>query len=143
VGDIDFSKKVINIRAEVSKNQRACTIGIHEQLYNVLINLHLEEYHPRHFVFSHNLLPGLSQLHPNRIHDAWRDFRLEHGITKTLYKLKHTGAGMSVEAGANIRDLQLQLRHSSLEMTQIYLDKFKQVVSSESLKSFASFGDDS
>jgi len=32
---------------------------------------------------------------------------------------------MAVEAGMNIRDIQLQNGHSSLEMTQKYLDRFR------------------
>jgi integrase len=141
IGDIDMKKRLIFIRPEVSKNKKASIIGMQDQLYEVLDKMNLGIYPAEYYIFSKKLLPGMFLIHPNRLHDAWRLFAKEHHINKTLYKLKHTGAGMSVEAGANIRDLQLQLRHSSLEMTQIYLDKFKQVVGSESLKKFANFGD--
>jgi integrase len=140
IADIDLNRRVIIIRPEVGKNRKQYIIGMHPELHKVLVKLNLHEYNPAWYLFSSNLQPGTTCINPNRLHDAWRIFATKHKINKTLYKLKHTGAGMSVEAGANIRDLQLQLRHSSLEMTQIYLDKFKQVVSHKSLKKFASFG---
>jgi len=136
VGDFNLERRIIHIRPDVSKNMKSATIGIHEELYNTLFHLHLENKNPELYLFSKNLLPGESMVHSNRFHDAWRKFCKEFGITKTLYKLKHTSAGMCVEAGVNIRDLQLQMRHSSLEMTQIYLDKFKQVVSADNLRNF-------
>lgn len=38
-----------------------------------------------------------------------------------FYSWKHTGAVMAVKGGINIKDLQLQLRHHSLDMVNEYL----------------------
>ena len=47
---------------------------------------------------------------------------------------------MAIENGINLRDLQLQLRHSSLEMTQVYLDKFKRQPSEKLANNFPDLG---
>ena len=47
---------------------------------------------------------------------------------------------MAIENGINIRDLQLQLRHSNLEMTQIYLDKFNRRPSEKLANDFPDLG---
>lgn len=43
------------------------------------------------------------------------------GITKDMYALKHTGAIAALKAGVPITEIQKQLRHTSLETTQEYL----------------------
>jgi integrase len=73
---------------------------------------------------------------PTRIAECWRKFAKEFGIKKNIYALKHTGNGMALENGANIRDLQLQNRHSSLDQTQRYLDRFSRNVSEKFINSF-------
>jgi integrase len=139
ISDFNMQHRIIIIRPEVSKNNKQYIIGMHEELYEVMLQMNLN-YPSDYYLFGHGLLPGSYEINTTRVFERWNKFKEQYGIKQTLYKLKHTGAGMSVEAGVNIRDLQLQLRHSSLEMTQIYLNKFKQVVSSESLKKFATFG---
>jgi len=57
-----------------------------------------------------------------------------------LYDLKHTGGGMAVEAGINVRDIQLQMRHSSLSITEQYLKKFANTASDKLIENFPDFG---
>ena len=45
--------------------------------------------------------------------------------------MKNVGAYKALHNGANISDLQKQLRHHSLEMTQIYLNAFDMEASPE------------
>jgi site-specific recombinase XerD len=58
------------------------------------------------------------------------------GLKRKLYELKHTGAGRAIEAGANIRDVQLHLRHSNINTTEIYLKAFRSSTSEEFIKNF-------
>lgn len=39
----------------------------------------------------------------------------------SFYSLKHTGVVRAVKAGVNIKEIQLQLRHHSLDMVNEYL----------------------
>lgn len=39
----------------------------------------------------------------------------------TLYSWKHTGAIQAVKAGIGVKELQIQLRHHSLDMVNQYL----------------------
>jgi integrase len=114
----------IILPGSVSKNKKHEVVQIPNALRGVLDKLDLD--HPESwFVFAHKQHRGQKETAPTRIAEAWREFADHYGIEKNIYSLKHTGVGMALENGINIRDLQLQLRHSSLEMTQVYLDKFK------------------
>jgi integrase len=47
--------------------------------------------------------------------------RLEFGTEYTLYSWKHTGAVALAQAGVSIKEIQLQMRHHSLDQTDQYL----------------------
>ena len=47
--------------------------------------------------------------------------KMGFGSEYSLYSWKHTGAIACVQAGVHVKQLQIQLRHSSLEMTDRYL----------------------
>ncbi len=123
VSNFNLAKRQIIIPGKVSKNKKQEVVQIPDSLMPVLMKLKLDcpgDY----FVFGKDQKRGEKEYAPTRIAEAWREFADYYGIEKTIYSLKHTGVGMAIESGINIRDLQLHLRHSSLEMTQIYLDKF-------------------
>jgi integrase len=107
----------------VSKNKKQEVVHIPDALMPVLLKMNLN-FPGDYFIFAKNQQRGPKEYAPTRIAEAWRKFADPHGIMKNIYSLKHTGVGLAIENGINIRDLQLQLRHSNLEMTQIYLDKF-------------------
>ena len=44
--------------------------------------------------------------------------------------------GLALESGISVRDLQLHLRHSSLEETQVYLEKFSRDTTDKLVKMF-------
>lgn len=46
---------------------------------------------------------------------------LGFGIEHKLYSWKHTGAVMYIKNGGNVKELQIQLRHYSLDETDLYL----------------------
>ena len=123
------------IPGKVSKNKKQEVVQIPDALMPILMKLDLQ--YPGHFyVFAKNQKRGRNEYAPTRIAEAWREFAEHYGIEKNIYSLKHTGVGMAIESGINVRDLQLHLRHSSLEMTQIYLDKFNNSPSAKLSKNF-------
>lgn len=123
--DIDLDRGLIYVHGYLSKNKKDQIVVMPEKLIQDLRKLNLEQIPEGQFVFASKLHPGYRQAAPTRMAEIWRKWADSYGIKKKLYHMKHTGAGMAVDAGINIRDLQLQLRHHSLDMTQIYLDRFR------------------
>ncbi len=114
----------LSIPGSVSKNKKNESIAITPAVRSALEKLDLD-YPGDYYVFSKNLKRGEKQVAPTRIAEAWKEYKNKHGIEKNIYALKHTGNGKALEMGANARDLQLQNRHSNLEQTQKYLDRFR------------------
>jgi len=123
IGDLNLNDGVINVRAEISKNRKNQTVLIPRQFLNELIKLELNKYPDDYFLFSIKKHPAQKCVSKNYF---WREFdkiRNELGISREykLYSFKHTGAIMATKAGINLKDLQIQLRHHSLEMVDKYL----------------------
>ena len=139
VSNFNLKSRMIVIPGKASKNKKQEVVQIPNAMVPVLMKLDLN-YPGDYFVFSKNQQRGKVEYAPTRMAEAWRVFAKQYGIDKNLYSLKHTGVGMAIESGINIRDLQLQLRHSSLEMTQIYLDKFNRRPSEKLANNFPDLG---
>lgn len=125
----------ISVPANVSKNKRQNTIDIPENFIEDLKQLDLD-HPPTHYVFARHLKRGIKEAAPTRIAGYWREFANEFDIDKNIYALKHTGNGRAAENGISVRDLQLHNRHSNLDMTQRYLDRFSKKVSTKVVKNF-------
>jgi len=122
---IDLNHENILIPAEVAKNKRQAMVFIPKAFLCELRKLKLERIEPEYFLFSTSLKPGINRIHPNRLSERYRTVARQLGLKRRLYDLKHTGAGRAINAGANIKDLQLHLRHSDIQTTDIYLKAFK------------------
>lgn len=128
VRHFEIDKGMIIIPGYVSKNKKNEVVVIPRSLVEKLKDFDLN-YPEEYFVFSKDLKRGQQENYPTRIAEAWREFANQHGISKNIYALKHTGNGLAVEQGINIRDIQLQNRHSDLSITQKYLDRFRRIPS--------------
>ena len=119
----------------VSKNKKNEVVSIPYNLTELLERFDLN--YPGHFyVFSKDLKRGPKENYPTRIAEAWREFAIKYGIRKNIYSLKHTGNGLAVERGINVRDIQLQNRHHNLSITQKYLDRFSKKPSDKLMNEF-------
>ena len=125
----------ISVPANVSKNKKQNTIDIPDNFIEELKQLDLN-HPPTVYVFARHLKRGEKEAAPTRIAGYWREFANEFGIAKNIYSLKHTGNGRASEMGISARDLQLHNRHSNLDMTQRYLDRFSKKVSTKVVKNF-------
>ena len=123
ISDFNLQKQEIIINGIQSKNKRRSIVVLPNHLISELL-LQFKDYPSEYYAFSRKLIPGTVEIAPTRIAEIWRKFANLYDIKNEIYNLKHTGIGLSIENGINVRDLQLQIRHSSLELTQIYLDKF-------------------
>jgi integrase len=120
VGDILYDEAQIIVRAEVSKNRK--------QQYVVLPDAFLREVqHFLHLPPARLLFPsGRDASKPIGINSMYRRHQraleaLGFGAGYTLYSWKHTGSVAAAKAGVSVKELQLQLRHHSLDETDRYL----------------------
>jgi len=121
IGDILFEEKKILVRGTNAKNHRQQYVAIPDAFFPHLKPLMSRS--PGEFIFP-------SPSDPTK-HRYVNHFRRRHRImlkgfnfdTKEyqLYSWKHTGAVAAVKAGANLKELQLQLRHHSLDQVDAYL----------------------
>ncbi len=136
--DLLWDHGIIVLPGTKSKNKKSEVIIIPDQFkYNVKdwnITYPLNMY-----IFGKNLKPGEKEIAPTRIAEAWRKYADAHKIKKNIYDFKHTGNGMAFDQGFNSRDIQLQNRHSSLDETQRYLNKFRRVASDKFKEEFKGY----
>lgn len=120
VGDIYFSEKKILIRSENSKNKKSEFVRIPDAFMSSIE--HLSEYPPNSFVFT-SPLDASKPTSYNYFYARFRKVLDDLGFSSEykLYSWKHTGAVAAVKAGINIKELQLQLRHHSLDQVNQYL----------------------
>ncbi len=138
VKHIDFDHGQIILPGYVSKNRKSETVMMPDGLKEILKKLSDLEGDGERLLFTRNLARGYKEAAPTRIAEKWRLFANFYGIEKNIYALKHTGVGMAVDAGCNLRDLQIQIRHYSLEQTQQYLNRFRRTPSEQLRKRFPS-----
>lgn len=136
--DLLWDHQLILFPGTKSKNKKTQVIVIPDEMKKNLKDWKLN-YPQSWYVFSRNLLPGDIEIAPTRIAEVWRKFAGMHDISKNIYDFKHTGNGYAVDRGINLRDIQLQNRHHSLEQTQKYLDKFRKKTSSQFKKKFKGY----
>lgn len=136
--DIAWDHQLIIIPGSKSKNKKSEVITMPDQLIE-----NLKDWNRNHnrelFIFSRKLQPGFKEIAPTRIAEAWKAFSDKYKLGKGIYALKHTGNGMAFDLGFNSRDIQLQNRHSSLEQTQQYLNKFRRNPSEKFKSGFNGF----
>ncbi|MFK5855222.1 MAG: site-specific integrase [Bacteroidota bacterium] len=136
--DIQWEHGMILLPGSKSKNKKSAVIILPEQLKQNLKKWDLD-YPDDYYLFAKDLQPGTKQIAPTRIAEAWRKYADAHKIKKNIYDFKHTGNGMAFDQGFNSRDIQLQNRHSSLDETQRYLNKFRRVASDKFKEEFKGY----
>jgi len=134
--NIDLHTGKINIPSEVSKNKKQAIVRIAEPLIIELKKLKWDEMDSEYYMLSKNLLPGDQYIFPTRLAERYRKVADKLGLKRRLYDLKHTGAGMAIKNGANVKDLQLHMRHSTVGITDGYLEAMFGETSEEFIKNF-------
>jgi integrase len=119
VSDIDLERRLIEMRGEISKNKKTQNVVIPDSIAEQLR------------AFIGDRLGGLLLVNPKtgKLLPKYWLYRSHEKILKelkingrySLYSWKHTGVIKAVQAGINLKDLQNQLRHYSLDMVNEYL----------------------
>jgi len=131
--DIDLVRQKIICQGNKSKNHKSQIVEIPDDFQKLLEKTNWD-YPKEWYIFSFGLRPGENETGPNLIFKQWKKFAIQYNIKeRTIYNLKHNAAGRLIDGGFNARDIQMHFRHSSLDQTEIYINKFKNT-SSEKLK---------
>jgi integrase len=120
VGDVLLEEEQIRIPGAISKNNKTQFVVIPSAFLPVLNDLYARP--PGALIFPGHRDPS-KPLGKNTMNTRHRDFlkKLGFGTGYSIYSWKHTGAVAAAKAGISIKELQLQLRHHSLDETDKYL----------------------
>ena len=125
---IDFWNQMIMINILDAKTEREEHIGIPDQLFELITNKYqLQNYNREFYIFGKNGMPGPDPLGKNSMRIRFNKYRDMLGMSKEykFYSLKHTGAGMLLENGFNLKELMEHLRHRDINSTYHYIRKYK------------------
>jgi len=121
---IDFLEGRITLYSDITKSGKTRIVDVNEIFLSKLFSDYKLHENPEDFyVFTLTGKPGEKPLSKNHF---WRQFdkvRSKLKIPKDykLYGFKHTGAVQALKAGADIKEIQRQMGHSSVQITDEYL----------------------
>lgn len=136
ISAINLEYNFIEIPGEISKNKKTQKVTIPKQFKR---NIEfLENYPNNYYILSKNGKPGQVPISTKWLNDEHRKVLDKLNIIGryAFYSWKHTGVVKAVKAGINIKDLQLQLRHHSLDMVNEYLKNLGVLDSPELLNKY-------
>lgn len=118
VEDVMFNADKILIPAHKSKNKKNEFVTITEHLRPVIEEL-VQHKVSGQYLFEHNGRPIGKNTMRNR-HKVFLD-KFNISENKTLYSWKHTGVCDAYNAGIDLKRIQMQCRHHSVQQTDTYL----------------------
>ncbi len=123
IRDFDLHNGVIVIRAENAKNKKTEPVTVPKHVIHYALDLGIFSAPLDDFIFSTKLKPGPEQIDPKIFRDHWEKLRRPLGLDRRwkFYSLKDTGISEMCHkkiAPVEVRD---QARHSSLQITELYL----------------------
>ena len=120
VGDVLLEEGEIRVPGSISKNLKTQFVAIPNPFISALRFLYEES--PGDLIFP-SPVDSSKPLSKNNMYKRHKKILdgLNFGPGYTLYSWKHTGAVMAAKAGISVKELQMQLRHHSLDETDKYL----------------------
>ena len=121
VGDVMLEDRKIVVHPDIAKNKKHQYIAIPNAFFPIL-EQKLKNRNPNEYIFE-----GRGYMQPMGYNTMGRrhlNLLEELGFDTKRYKMyswKHTGAVMAVKAGIHVKQLQIQLRHHSLDQVDEYL----------------------
>ncbi|MCK8495903.1 site-specific integrase [Spirosoma sp. RP8] len=122
VGDI--LEKTIRIDSENAKNNRTMHVLIPPPLERLIQHHRLRDYPASHYVFTIEGIPGEKPAYEKYFYNQHRRILTLLKLTDKAYDLygwKHTGVIALYKATKDVKLIQRQCRHSSLDQTDKYL----------------------
>lgn len=122
VSDINLDDCIITIPSEIAKNRKQASVVI-PSAFMPSVEAWLRGRKNSEWLFpsSRTAHAPICRNHMIRKHQAVLGYMGYDTDNYMLYSWKHTGAVMAVKAKISLKFLQIQLRHSSLDMVNKYL----------------------
>lgn len=123
LGDISIERQTVTVRADISKNRKTQTVGLHDSIVRLMIALKtFEGTTNEDYLFGHETLaPGRKQAYVNHFRKEWAKVRraLRWDDRFQFYSLKDSGIrdGINAMGLVTARD---QARHSDVAVTNLY-----------------------
>ena len=138
VGDIDFRKGSIMVKAGNAKNQRRIPVPIVRPLQDIILEMGLHQKPSGWYVFGKNLITCDIQASKNEYINRHNVTVKRLGIYRkditTFYAWKHTGNVNAFLSGVEIWTLKEMNRHWSISETENYLRKLGLILKKEAVK---------
>ncbi len=122
IKDIDFSKMLLTLDAEKTKNYNEAVFKLNTEMFILLDEL-ASNNPPDFYLFGHRCKPSAQRFHEDYFGQKWRIFRTEYGISEHLkfYALKHSSNYYDLEDGASYEEIRQRNRHGNLQVTTLYI----------------------
>lgn len=124
VENFDLINRKIFLPSDVSKNLKNDNVDMPYALCQLLESYGINKAYSSDFVFTIKNKPGEHMMSKNVMAKRFAIYRQKVGIrskNKGLYSFKPTGVCKLYMAGVDLKSIQRQLRHHSLDMTDKYL----------------------
>lgn len=122
LGDISIREQTVTVRAEISKNRKTQSVGLHDEIVRMMIELKtFEGTANQDYLFGDDLRPGRQQAYINRFRLEWKKVReaLRWDDRFQFYSLKDSGIRDGINAMGLVRARD-QARHSDVAVTNLY-----------------------
>lgn len=123
IENIDFENKTICIKSIVSKVSEQRIITIPQPLFAEILAYNFQQYDKNSYIFSSKGFPSEKPAGKNYFNMRWNKFRLKYKISDEfkIYAFKHTGMIKAKQNGIDVKDIQKQAGHHSLDQVNDYL----------------------
>ncbi len=124
VRHFNLQKGVITLPGDITKNKTKQTITVPKKVIFYAIGLGIFNKPMDTLIFSDGLYPGYNQIDPKIFRDHWEKVRKALKLKREwkFYSLKDTGITAMCDAKVASIAVKDQARHSSLAVTEIYLN---------------------
>ena len=122
IKDIDLYNNTVIVTDESAKTVRRC-VDMSEDLVSLCHHFNIQNYNPDFYVFGRERTPGSMHLGHNTLRVRFNKYREILNLPQTykFYSMKHTGAGMLLDAGLTIEELRDHLGHTSIISSHHYV----------------------
>lgn len=137
IADFDLGRGWVKVPASKSKNKTVRFVPIALPFLAELKD-YFRNLPSGFFICSKGLKPGIEFEHSTRIAEHFRTIALQMQIPKEVkfYSLKDTAADRLIDAGFNIKNIRDLFGHSSVDATDKYLKKIRNMVDIRIIESF-------
>jgi len=122
-GNIDLKNRIITVPAHVAKTRKMRKVTISNTLFNTLKKLNISKINPDSYIFSTSYKPGTKLLNSRAVSKTWSKIREDLDLKKEMqfYSFKDSGIIQLLQDGVSPEIVRDQAGHSSLEMTNKYI----------------------